>query len=489
MLSAPPLVQPGASAIFKAHLVGAPSKKAKTISFRLTSSRVPGIAGNSPLPGQANSDFDLVMNQAPGTVLALSQMGDLQIGTTPDGQHQTATVEVLARDWGAYGKIEAGAIMEDGTAVVAVLSAADETELRIPQRAPNSNIAISWRNRTGTGGQGDSDDNESVPAGDGNNGDGLTLYEEYRGFWEQGKHVEGNPSKKDFFVHVDPTSMGVSPASAVAKKGVALFEAASGLTVHHLDRGEFEPPQSGTDFSLNRRVVNFNHDNVNHRVDQHLVVLTAVRTPDGNSHARRSNTNALGTPKVFSRIEIAEQALKQLSQQQLIRDVAHELGHSLNVYHHGEGGEVIRYLVFKSDGSLVEADDNAGTRNPVVIRQLIDETTKAVLHDNANRVPGPQRSTPVKASLPPGKQHSGDESCILRYNDANVVVRPGQLDVRYWISPSETPGGVLCTDGLGKTFNKTGIPAQPSRHGNASAGRGSCVHQILVNDAVPAQPR
>ncbi|WP_342378352.1 hypothetical protein NVS55_03175 [Myxococcus stipitatus] len=487
--SAPPVVKPGSSAIFKAHLVAAPDKKAKTMRFRLTSSRVPGVAGNSPLPGQANSDFDLALTQSAGTALVLSQVGELQVGTTPDGQYRMASVEVLAQDWGAYGKIEAGATMEDGTAVVAVLSSSNETELRIPQRAPGSNIATSWKSQRGASGRADSDDNESTPVGDGSNGDGLTLYEEYRGFWVQGKHVEGDPNKKDFFVHIDPTGLSSSSAKSIAAKGVSLFESVTALVVHRLDRGEFVPPLSGTDFSPDRRVINFNHDSVNHKVDQHLVVLTSEWTLDGNSHSRRSNLNALGTPKAFSRIEIAKQAMGQLSHQQLVRDVAHELGHTVNVSHHGEGGEVVRYLVFRPDGSLVEAHDKLGTVNPVVIRQLVDEVTQGVLHDDANRIPGPVKSTPVKVSLLPEKQHSGDENCVMRYNDANVVVRAGQPDVRYWIAPTETPGAGLCSDGLGKTFNKTGVAARPSRHGNAAVGRGNCVHQLLVNDAVPAPTR
>src|SRR5262249_29785942 len=117
-----------------------------------------------------------------------------------------ATAVVSSFDWGAWGRISVRAYLESGREVIGSLKDdEDMTEPPIPKSREGSWIADAWRNKTGAEGDDDSDD-ENDPVGDGNKGDGLTLYEEYRGWHEGGRRVNnefdggGDPKKKELFI-------------------------------------------------------------------------------------------------------------------------------------------------------------------------------------------------------------------------------------------------------------------------------------------------
>ena len=91
--------------------------------------------------------------------------------------------------------------MSDGSKLVGHLEGdTAQEDIRLPLRSEQSLIADVWKQNHGVAGMADINDNESDPAGDGHPGDGLSLYEEYRGFIIDGQHVEGNPNKKDYFI-------------------------------------------------------------------------------------------------------------------------------------------------------------------------------------------------------------------------------------------------------------------------------------------------
>src|SRR5207253_1472409 len=116
-------------------------------------------------------------------------------------------------------------------------------------------IAEAWLNDSGLTGN-DSDDDENEPVGDGNKGDGLTLYEEYRGFHENGRHMQSDPKKKDYFL--------LNLIGADAEPGVWLFAELSGLEVHKdLQRDEL----------ADDRLINANTDQGAHSVGQHGVIM------------------------------------------------------------------------------------------------------------------------------------------------------------------------------------------------------------------------
>jgi hypothetical protein len=145
------------------------------------------------------------------------------VTTFLDGQGLTDALKIYPRDWGGWSTLRVTAILPGGRRVTGKYRGAAEEHVRVPERAAGDRIARSWRRAKGASGP-DAEDADDQPAGDGNRGDGLTLYEEYRGFYEEGEHGEGHPKKKDYFA--------VNEAGGVGRGGLALFQRITGLAVH-----------------------------------------------------------------------------------------------------------------------------------------------------------------------------------------------------------------------------------------------------------------
>jgi hypothetical protein len=226
---------------------------AAKFTWELTkSSKEPGYAMNAPIanPGK---DFDLKLE---GGDLILTDP-NAQKGETRPGEQTQSTVTVTPYDWGAFGTIKVTALMSDGSTLVGHLEGDTAQEnIRLPLRSEQSLIADVWKQNHGVAGMADINDNESDPPGDGHPGDGLSLYEEYRGFIIDGQHVEGNPNKKDYFI--------LNRAGAFYEGGIRLFQSLSGLEVH----GNLRDSEVGSD-----RVMNRNHNEGAHIVDQHTIIV------------------------------------------------------------------------------------------------------------------------------------------------------------------------------------------------------------------------
>src|SRR5207248_2625192 len=114
----------------------------------------------------------------------------------------TATANIACYDYGAYGKIKVTAEVAGGEIVGYLQGDASKTAkpVLLPKRKDNSFIADAWKDDNGVSDLGDDDDSEDSPAGDGHKGDGLTLYEEYRGFSENLRHIRTDPITKDLLI-------------------------------------------------------------------------------------------------------------------------------------------------------------------------------------------------------------------------------------------------------------------------------------------------
>ncbi len=83
--------------------------------------------------------------------------------------------------------------------------------------------------------------------------------------------------------------------------------------------------------------------------------------------------------------------------------------------------------------------------------------------------------------------HTGDDNCVMRYDDANAHFSKANPNAVYY-TPPEGAGFGLCASGAGTGINGADWQPQP-RYGDAASGRGNCAGQVLVNDAVPAPRR
>ncbi len=435
---------------------GATNARAAYFIWELTQcSKEPGYAMNAPLDSPSR-DFDLKLDS--GTPALIPQGTNGQKAQTQPGQLTQSSVVIAPYDWGGYGTIKVTAMMPDNSQIVGYLEGdTSQTDVRLPMRTSGSFIADSWKKSKGVVGKSDNADDEASPAGDGHAGDGLTLYEEYRGFIEDGQHIEGDPTKKDFFI--------VNTAGWSHLGGIKLFQQLSGLAVHYRLK-QTEMPLS--------HVINPNHDVGPHIVDQHGVVLVPIAW---NAPAARA-VGGPGTPKSIQEVRI--QALLPSAGSAWVNymasTLAHELFHCVNVYHHGE----LNYptVTWKRNDAAGNVIENGTT--PVFV---LDETGS-----DASFLLPVVTSRSVTLGLQ-DDQHSGDDNCIMRYDDAHgYYPSGGPADTRIYVLGGESAGFGLCTQSQGMGINDPGRYPQ-SRYGDAASGRGNCKGQILVNDNVAAPKR
>ncbi|MCP3142971.1 zinc metalloprotease [Pyxidicoccus xibeiensis] len=449
----------------------APLPKARKITFKLLkSSSVPGIAMNAPLYNAENSPQDLQFEQARNQALGMVFVNKDRVETAPGSLYEFASAELSSFDSGAYGEVTAEAELEDGTIITARFRDTGDNPMRIPKRAPDSYVAEKWMQDHGAGAAGDFVDEEKLAggAGDGHFGDGLTMYEEYRGFFANNIWFDTRPAEVDLMV-LNDTSESLK---ADIDSGIQRFATASGLKVHSaFTRQDLETPMDHTDYDATKRVINLNtlEEGGRHKVDQHAVVLRL----SSNALSPISQTyGGPSSPKNISQIELSRRATGD----KLVWTVAHELGHAVNIPHHGEGGIRDAYWALRPDGSFHETADSTTTTGVPVILKL--EATGQVFSSSV--------STEVTLSTKLQGLASGDETCFMRYPIATGIERASEPGVRYYILSPEPYGVTLCLDGMGKDFNSNrtypdGSP-RPSRHGNAAAGRGNCMHRTCIND-------
>ena len=198
---------------------GKPNTKVESFEWELqNTSKEPGVTLNFPL-NATDAKFDLELD-ASGEYFVLTKENQKMERAVREGWSDT--VKVVPFDWGGWSTLQVTAILADGRRVSGKLKGKSEYGVRVPKRDKDSRIADGWKNSTGASGA-DKDDEEEI-AGQKDNGDGYTLYEEYRGWVHNGQHLGGDPKDKDFFV--------LNLIGAYAEPGIDLFAGVSQLAVH-----------------------------------------------------------------------------------------------------------------------------------------------------------------------------------------------------------------------------------------------------------------
>jgi hypothetical protein len=513
-------------------------------TFTLTDvSREPGVALNWPLQGQATSGPDMSFD---------SQQNPAILGYTPspDGTSLVFDPSVVAtrasgtgavlspHDWGGWATLNvtitvAGVDYQGHFQPPPPLVASGQTDILLPRRQPDSHIADTWKENHGVPpGKADVDDSENNPTGDSQPGDGLTLYEEYRGFYmgcsrpnsgppqPEGtpgaicQHVEGDPNSKDLFI------VEMIPADP----GIELLKAASGLNVHYRGLGLDEIAPNDAAKPGNYRVINFNHSQGAHEVDQHAIVIdwgatAGVSAADNVSNFSCGNgaANCPGLPKDIDLIEI-DPKFRELAEKGSVQPnflssykstIAHEIAHSLDVYHHG--GVVDHFEFWTLDpktGDLTSqplSPQNKLTGIPTKILVLAEDQSPTAakfdvsslkldqaLSDNPldpNGKPLPGRSVYVgnivcsNGTFKMNGEHSGDQDSFMRYDQAQAYIPNGFPAVRFWTGGNETPGSGLTDHPVGTGVNEPNRNPRP-RYGDADTTlqRGNDRAQLDVND-------
>ncbi|NLK20479.1 MAG: hypothetical protein GX310_11870, partial [Synergistaceae bacterium] len=240
---------------------------------------------NHPFRDQEEAP-DLIISEMSGSGLKIAEDG--QTAVTFDDVNEREIV-LQARDFGARGKLSATATVQAGgkeMEVRAVLKGTGERWVTLPKDENGNGIADCWEKAHDIWHCIADSDDDGEPEGK-YPGDGLSAYEEYRGFFVKGKHVRLDPNKKDLFVY-DPDGL--------AEK--ARFGPVTALEVHYID------PEEGrcTGTKDRARVVNF-RSGFSHLVDQHCLWIKkgALKEPDPFNWGLCEGGEEIGPPRTADR--------------------------------------------------------------------------------------------------------------------------------------------------------------------------------------------
>lgn len=446
---------------------GVPETKATRFKYRLAeTSREKGVCMNWPLRPANNQPRDLQFEPA--------RNADLDIGdnerqsASKDGKHMTeGQVVISCFDYGASSTFTAEAQLEDGRTILGTVKGTQREYLNLPERKTGSRIASVFFKDQGLGDLKDDDDSENDPVGDGFKGDGLTLYEEYRGFKCGNDWITTDPKSKDVFILNQLRGM------KQVLRGIELFEVVTRLNTRSLLR----------DYQVNdAMVINFNRTDAPHVVDQHVIrILAGPKISDGGTAAFVEDVGTPGTAKAV-RVPpdwLEFRATHGRTYEYFAATLAHEMLHDCNVWHHGEADTTVEWkYVAGPPAQVVEVG-----YGPITIKE---ENGSAV--DPAAGFPDPAKQSTVEAWLGVEHgQHSGHEDCLMRYDVAIAYRSTADPSVRY-LSRGESTGMGFCGTTTGTGVNSPGRRPQ-SRYGTAASGglgvtaqRGKCQFQLRVND-------
>jgi hypothetical protein len=342
------------------------------------------------LPGMSGYGRD-----GPDLILDASEndyfiQGQLQAAKGKDAGRQD-TLSVMALDAGAVGKLRAYMII-DGVPYQAKVKDTGDYFLSLPMDTnPQNLIADAAEQNDGAAFDSDVD---NTPAENGETGDGLTAYEEYRGFVVAGgSHVRTDSKRKTIFVR--------------NRYGhYWLAYRLLGLEAYDIEEDQLPPANAITKPGY----INYFHEdyggNTVHTRDQYVVIMKQSFLPrvfGADAYCTGLHPPAEGRQdvKILPEFMLRKSAARHPEipfDEYLRRLIDHELGHRIGIDHHGNLDKK-KYT-----------DDDGRWWGWVALR---------------------------------GGQHSGDEDCLMRYH-----IAWGYLDLPGIVVEHDFPvrGGDYCSE-------------------------------------------
>jgi hypothetical protein len=491
-----------------------PSTVPKIIHFDLQSSDEPGICCNANAPYGVDHDDLEIDSELNSTLEVLSK--DYAMTRNPD---TSARIAVRCWDWGAYGVVHATADgceplqkLPDGSVHVATGpqrklrpnehftdGTMDYSEQELPRDKNGNYIADQYEEDQNYHPR-YNEDIETYPAGNVNYpGDGLSAYEEYRGFIIHRQHRRTDWKVKDLFIwDRDGMGFGDFPYASSLECWSILPSEMKGGDVSKTADGRLA---YGADF----RTINFN-SKTGKLHDQTALVLAdepnlSTKAPEAEQEAwlkdprnkdKKPKTvkvwglsTALGPPIYVDVVEVDRGYHDQMVSKDSVRGklngitrfelpatITHELGHAVGIEHHGIPSGKWVWL----SGPSASTKGPKGLPVVVVPNALkIGETGMYLKSDFS--LPGLFYIC-VKHGV-----YSGEAECYMRYvHPPHSLYRIGKGNDD-WESPS-LDNALKMHEFCG---SKEGTQFNAGNHCGSSSGENPCLQQIVVNDDAPSK--
>lgn len=423
--------------------------KAKQFELKLiNTSNEPGMTINFPV----NST-----NTTPDLRFILHSNGDhwdttfQEFNILCSPPRQSESFKIGAFDGGGWTILRADAILEDDSRITGHLLVSNgDIDIRIPKREPDSHIAEAWVVANDHPGAMDDKENSNENP---YLGDGYTAYEEYRGIIHNGSFKRLNPKKKELGI------LSNSRNFVLLGEGINRFKAASDLEIisFDIDRKEVD--------SDNRVNTNKKSD---HDFDQYALhlrngslggkllgqVFSRTDVPDIPSQilAVVIDFSCLLTTYSYRVTDASPDVLKFSLSEYLAQTVAHELGHAVNVWHHGGGKTFDPFTIstLSNDTRIFDRNGNLITYRPITLKGI----------GEAN-----------------GTVESGDLACMMNYYPYfkwGYSIGDDQANV-FNKEPLIPLGKKFCNSDAATNFNTTGLYF-------GKAAKGKCIMQIKLRN-------
>lgn len=191
------------------------------------------------------------------------------------GKTQSQQIHIWCRDYGAFGKLKAS-VKVKGKWYEADGDGTPDKYVTIPLDLNDNKITDGWEKQNNVYGKPGDWDEDPNPKGQASNGDGLTNYEEYRGFMvDDGSGIKEykrtNPMEKEIFV-IDEKQ----------KFDIAAWKSASGITAYWLTTDLVFGSKGGSLKDLQYRRVDFcNGNSAGEKYAINLIVVDGITDVNG----------------------------------------------------------------------------------------------------------------------------------------------------------------------------------------------------------------
>ncbi len=483
--------------------------RVKKFSWKLVNtSREPGIAMNFP-PDSTDQSPDLKLANIP--TRNEGQDGE-QIN--PSGLTSVAYVEPY--DWGGWTTLNVEAELNDGRTIKGKIEASlasygPREDIRVPRSYSDSKVAVSWQRENGAVNMWDDEDSDRLPQGKpGADGDGLSVYEEYRGFYVQGKHVSTDPRRKDLFVFNN--TQGSVDTFPITERAIDRFRSVSRLDVHKLNSGEL---------SRQRKRVNHNRAQGPTKGPQAWVEVKdsgrSVRPNDYiRSGSRPRNVDYIRVPDWSANIADVAPLFDRRGSPPASAGLEHmivqALFQSVSVDRPGPSDKTGSFLFYPGDAVAgIKPYFELGPKKVLVIdffgRDLAEQWASRINQSIERAKQSRGEETPAQTAAraskqaanltsfkwligEKGKAHSGPEECLMRDWFADVYHSSfpsvDGLPVYRLVDRergAEQPGGRLGSTRKGTGVNDPNRQPEP-RYGNSGVGT-AANRQMVVSDSAP----